>query len=400
MAFAKYIVPALMATGTVLAASSDNCGSSGSATNITVQADADALSSCSTVQGDINILPAATGITFNGIEKITGSLMSIGATNLSSIQAPDLASIGDDFKLSSIILLTTLNFPKLTSVGTITWEALPNLQELTFNAGINQANGVSITNTGLTTLSGIELDSVGNFDLTANDALSTVNVNNIKNITGTMIISNNNPKLTIEFPNLVSAQNMTFRNTSTISVPSLANLTGGFGLYGTFVSNFSAPNLTSCADLDFDANSDLTFISIPQLMTLTGGLSVSNNSKLQTISFPKLSKVQGAIDLTGDYTNVSLPALTEVKGGFNAESTGNFSCDAFDSLRDNQVIGGTYACNTTSDPTTMDGGSGSSSSSSSSSSASATSKGAAVSNVVVPSMGLTAVLGALLSLLM
>jgi hypothetical protein len=138
--------------------------------------------------------------------------------------------------------------------------------------------------------------------LTANTALTSINVNDIKNITGTLIISANNNKLNIEFPNLVSAQNLTFRNTSSISVPSLANLTGELGLFGNYISNFSAPNLTTCADLDIDDNADLTDINLPLLSTLTGGLAISNNDKLDIISFPKLSKVQGAIDLTGDYT--------------------------------------------------------------------------------------------------
>lgn len=399
MAFTKYIVPALMASGVAFAASSDSCGKSGSATNITVQADADALSGCTTVEGDIVILPAAANsITFNGIQQIAGSLTADGATNLTAINAPDLASIGDVFSLSSIILLTSLNFPELTSVGSIDWKALPNLQALTFTQGVTKAGSVSITNTGLTDLSGIELSTVGDFQLTANTALATINVNNIKNITGTLIISANKNSLNVEFPNLVSAQNLTFRNTSSISVPSLANLTGELGLFGNYFSNFSAPNLTTCADLDFDNNAALTQISLPQLTSLTGGLAISNNDKLMTISFPKLAKVQGAIDLTGDYTNVSLPALTEVKGGFNAESTGNFSCSAFDSLRSNSVIQGTYNCTQTSDPTTLSGSSGSSSSSSSSSSS--TSSGAAVANIAVPSMGVTALVGALLSLLM
>lgn len=218
------------------------------------------------------------------------------------IAAPDLTSIGNEFSLSSIILLTTLNFPELTSVGSINFQALPNLQALTFTKGVNKAGSVSITNTGLTSLAGIELTSVGDFDLTANTALSSINVNDIKNITGTLIISANKNSLSIEFPNLVSAQNLTFRNTSSISVPSLANLTGELGLFGNYISNFSAPNLTTCADLDFDGNADLTEINLPLLSSLTGGLAISNNDKLDTISFPKLSKVQGAIDLTGDYT--------------------------------------------------------------------------------------------------
>lgn len=390
MAFTKYIVPALMASGVAFASSS--CGS----TNITSQSDADALSSCTTISGDITIIPGITnGLTFSGIESIDGSLIADGVTNLTELSFPDLNNITDEFALTSIILLTTLSFPELTSVGSIQWQALPNLQSLSFTAGVTSAGSVNIQNTGLTSLSGIELDTVGDFDLTANTALTSVNVNNIKNITGTLIISANNNKLEIEFPNLVTASNMTFRNTSTISVPSLANLTGELGLFGNYISNFSAPNLTTCTDLDIEDNSDLSSISLPLLKTVNGGLTISNNDDLYTIDFPVLTTVTGAVDLTGDYTNVTMPDLTEVKGGFNAESTGNFSCDAFDDLKSS--VGGSYTCKTTANPTNLDGSSGSSSTSTSS--ASASSSGIAAGNVA-PSMGLTAVIGALLSLLM
>jgi hypothetical protein len=68
-----------------------------------------------------------------------------------------------------------------------------------------------------------------------------------------------------------------------------------------------------------------------------------------------------------------------------------------------EAIHGSFNCTSTSNPTTIDGSSGSNetgSSTSSSSSASATSSGAAMAGFVAPSMGLTAVLGGLLSLLM
>ena len=42
--------------------------------------------------------------------------------------------------------------------------------------------------------------------------------------------------------------------------------------------------------------------------------------------------------------SVELPALTEVYGGFNLQSSGNFSCSAFDKDHSNGVIRGTYTC--------------------------------------------------------
>ncbi|KAH8693142.1 GPI-anchored cell wall organization protein Ecm33 [Talaromyces proteolyticus] len=401
MALNKYLVSALMATGMAAAASSES-PSRDRATQISSQSDADALQGCQKISGDIAIQSSVqTPLTFSGIQSVSGSFTAAGATNISSISAPSLTSIGDEFSLKQVNQLTSLSFPKLTSVGSITFVTLPNLQLLGFNDGINSAGSVSITDTGLTSLQGIELDSVGNFDLTANTALVEVNVNNIKNISGLLTISSNNNKLVIDFPNLVSAQNMSFMNSSTISVPSLANLTGSLGLFGNYISNFSAPNLTTCDDLSFDSNGELSKINLPKLETLSGGLSISNNGKLDTIDLPALATVLGAIDVTGSFSNLTLPSLKYVKGGFNAQSTNNFSCSNFQSeANGGDIIHGTYNCTSTATPTTIDGSSGSNSTSSGSSSSSATSSGAAVGNIVVPTMGFTAVLGALLSMLM
>lgn len=400
MSASKLFVSALMASGVAMVAADDSC--SGGA-KISAQSDADALGSCSTYTGDITISSQVqTPLTFNGIKKVTGDFTANGAVNITSISAPTISEIGGAFKLVSINALTSLDFPELISVGSIDFEALANIQGLGFTKGVNTAGSVSITNTGLTSLQGIELNSVGQLDLTANDYLTEVNVNNMKNVSGSLTISNNNNKLSIDFPNLVTAKDMTFRNTSSISVPSLANLTGSLGLFGNFVSNFSAPNLTSCVDLDFDSNGHLAKLSLPQLTTLSGGLAISNNGDLASIDLPKLSHVDGAIDLTGSFTNISFPALKYVHGGFNAQSTGNFSCSDIEAEK--EAIHGTFNCTSTSTPTTMDGSSGSNGTSgtgtSTGSSGSATSSGAAVAGFVVPSMGLTAVLGGLLSLLM
>lgn len=99
--------------------------------------------------------------------------------------------------------------------------------------------------------------------------------------------------------------------------------------------------------------------------------------------------------------SVSLSALTEVKGGFNMQSTGNFSCNAFKTLRENNVIRGTYTCKaSTTDPTTSDGSSGTTTSTTSSGTSSATSSdSASVMNVAnLPALGLAAIIGAVFAL--
>lgn len=195
-----------------------------------------------------------------------------------------------------------MNFGSLTSVGSIDWAALPNLQALSFAKGVSQAQKVSITNTGLTNLNGITLDNVGDFDITANTAMDTINVNDLKNVTGLLNIAANAPSLKVTLPNLGGAQNITIRNVSSVSIPSLKELSGQLGLFGNTFKEFSAANLTSTGDLAFDNNGKLSNISMPQLTKVNGGFTISKNDDLEDITgFQKLQTVTGALDFTGEF---------------------------------------------------------------------------------------------------
>ncbi|KAJ6108054.1 hypothetical protein N7523_009377 [Penicillium sp. IBT 18751x] len=385
MSFVKYLLPALAATQLALA--SDSCGD----TTISSQSDADALNSCTTVAGDIKIKSSFSGtLTLNGIQKISGSLTGSNCTALTGIIAPSLVTITDSFTLNEATLVTELSFAELTTVGAINWEALPALQSLTFPSGVTDAGDVVITNTGLTSLNGISLETVGKFQITDNTNLRTININNLKNATDLVNFAGNWNKLEIEFPNLASAYNMTFRNISSVSMPSLEKLKGQLGFWGTEFKSFSAPNLTTTADLTFNDNSALTNISMPVLKTVKGGFVVTRNDKLADIDLPELETVTGAIDFSGTFDTLNMGALQEVDGGFNVQSTnGTFACDTFKKMQSDGVIRGTYNCKaTTPDPTTSNGKSGTSSSTSSSST-SATSSGAA-SALAIPATGVAA----------
>lgn len=391
MGFLKYLVPALAAASHVAYAS----GCDGPVT-IQNQGDADSLQSCTTIKGDFVIAPQTSeGITLNGVGRITGSLKVDGAANLTSFSAPELSEIGDTFLLNGLILLTNLDLPSLTAVGTVTWSALPNLQALSFAQGISKAGSVSITNTGLTSLDGINLQSVGLFDITANTALTQVNVNDITNCSGLLNFAGNSPKLSVELPNLGTGTNITFRNASSVSLPSLKKLSGQLGLFGNNFKEFQAPNLTNTGDLVFDNNPNLASISLPQLTKINGGFQIAGNDQLVVIDgVPNLQTIVGALDFSGAFNNVSLPDLGEVKGGFNMQSSGNFQCSDFDTLRTNSVIQGSYTCkSSTSNPTTMDGSSGTSTGSGS---AASSSKSSASNLANTPIVGLTAMVGAIL----
>ncbi|OJD18215.1 hypothetical protein ACJ73_08735 [Blastomyces percursus] len=326
MAIMKYLLPALAIAG--LAAGQNSCKGPKTIEN---QGDASALSSCKKFEGDLNIAAKVPKgeIRLEGIQEITGSLSAKGAQNLTALFAPQLRSIGDTFLLSGAIELRTIQFDSLTQVGAINFEALPNCQQLAFTKGVSTAKSIRIANTDLANLKGIELKTVGDFEISNNPHMMEADVAQITNITGYASFSANHEDLKISFPNLEGALNMTFRNVSSIEIPSLKKTDGLLGFYSNYFEEIKAPNLTSTGDLVFADNGALKNISLPKLETVRGAFQIANNTNLHAVDgVPKLKTVYGALDFTGNISKVDLPGLDEVRGEFNLQTTEKFDCDA------------------------------------------------------------------------
>lgn len=262
------------------------------------------MASCSTFTGDIVIATqAADTIQLNGIQQITGSLTCDGATNLSTLSADSLSTIGKNFHLTGLTTLQTLNFARLTAVDTILWSALPELQNLTFASKVSRAANVLITNTQLNSLNGIDLQTVDSFNINNNPYLTSIDTQ-LGNITKALTIEANGRRLTASFPNLEWAYNMTFRNCSDVKLPSLTAVNGSMGFYENFFTSLAAPNLTTVGQsLVFDDNAQLTNISLPMLKQISGGYQIANNSALKVIDgFQALQVVAGALDFSGNFT--------------------------------------------------------------------------------------------------
>ena len=208
----------------------------------------------------------------------------------------------------NLTLLSTLSMTELTSVNTIDWSALPALSLLTFPATVSQAESVTISNTFLSSLDGINLMTVQTLDVNNNNRLQTLSTQ-VANITSNLNIDANGQLLAVSLPNLIWAANMTLRNVSSVSIPSLATVNGSLGFYENYFTSVSAPNLTTVGNkgtlqgsLAFVANPSLANISMPLLQSIGGADQIANNSALDAINFPALSFVGGAIDFAGNFT--------------------------------------------------------------------------------------------------
>lgn len=290
------------------------CSNSATLT-ITASADASGLASCTTYSGSVaiptglSITPDGNGhqqLSVDGVQKITGNLTVTDATILSSLTFGQLKSIGG-FELGGLTVLSELSFPQLTAVTALNFTALPALQQLSFGGtGISQAVSILITNTGLSSLQGINnLQEVTSFNVNNNQALQNISLQ-VTSIKGSLDIEANDgyvSGLTTTFPMLETAQNMTFRNCSSVSLPSLANVTQDLGFYGNTMQSFAAPNLTTVGGLIFVDNTDLTNISLPMLTSVNGSYQIANNTMLKIINgFTNLATIGGALDFNGNFT--------------------------------------------------------------------------------------------------
>ncbi|KAI9664545.1 MAG: hypothetical protein M1821_005991 [Bathelium mastoideum] len=395
MSIIRYALPALALAGSALA---QNCAAP--TTTVQNSGDASALGGCPTYSGDIVIATGTTdNLDFGDLGEVKGSFTANNVTQITTITAGSLQTITDTFLLESLTVLTTLNFPKLNSVGTMTWQTLPALQGLNFgDPGLEFGGDVQISDTQLSTLNGINFMSVNTLTISENRYLNDIDLQ-LRHINTSLFLAGNGPSLNVSLPNLENAYNLTFINVTGLSFPALQSTNGSIGIQGSSMQTLSAPNVTYInQSLSFSDNEKLQNVSMPQLIQIGGGFTLARNPEyLNMDGFPDLKTVRGAVDINGNFTNVTLPALSDVEGAFNLQSTADISsdCSTFQAISGQSApIKGKFTC---AGSQTRPGGAGTSPSGTSSSS-SATGAASALDISSGAVYGLTGVLAAMMGL--
>jgi len=365
--FSKLLLPAF-AVLSVAAAQSTACSDPKATFTVNSAADATGLADCETIAGTVLIGSDASGtLDISGPKAISGSLVGYNAPNVNGLSSTSLNSIGL-FNLTVMNGLSTINMPALTSVGTINWATANALTVLTFTSGIQKASNITISDTFLKEFPNLNLTTIAKLDLNNNHRLD-VFTSTIKSISNSLNVASNGQNTSIQFPNLVWANDMVFRNVSSVMFPSLQTVNASLIFDENHFDSVNAPNLTSVGNkltrkgsLAYVGNNNLVNISIPGLTAVGGGIQVANNSALQSISFPKLATVGGAVDLAGNFTTPSLPELDDVVGALNLQSTADIDCSGFNKLSGGVVQGKVNCVSKTDDPESLDpsatGGSG------------------------------------------
>jgi hypothetical protein len=142
---------------------------------------------------------------------------------------------------------------------------------------------------------------VDNVHIANNRPLQDINFQ-LQSISRSLTFESNGDRLTVSFPNLETAQNITFHNIPTISIPSLHNVASLLGFYDNSVSTINAPNLTSIkGTIAIKTNVERPNISMFVLKTITGSLQIQNNS-VSEVSLPALETMSGATNIFGNFT--------------------------------------------------------------------------------------------------
>ncbi|MCJ1388226.1 hypothetical protein MMC18_001071 [Xylographa bjoerkii] len=409
MAFNSYLLPAL-ALVSVAAAATCSIDST-STTTIVNPAGAAALAACTTYSGNVAFQTGAASnqqtVNINGVTDITGSLSYMDDNTVTTFDAGTLQSVGS-LMLGNLTALSTLSMSALASTGDLNFTGLGSLASLDFGTpGLSKANNVLITNTILNSLSGINaLTQVAGFSISNNPYLSTIELD-VTDISGAVDIGANdvtNGGQTVNFPSLQTAGQLTFRNSSSVMLPSLANVSENLGFYDNLFTSLATPNLTFAGGIVFVDNTMLTNITMPMLTTINGTngtYQIANNTLLKSIDgFENLSNVKGGLDFTGNFSSVHLPKLTNVGGAMNVQTSAPFDCSNITSLGNtgNQVVKGAITCEGSEaqpgNPSSAPSGT------STGSSASSTSSGAAAPLNVPSAVGGVSILAGLLQLLL
>ncbi|KAJ4317565.1 cell wall protein Ecm33 [Neodidymelliopsis sp. IMI 364377] len=342
--FLKIALPALAMAGSAYA----DCSVSAT-TTIQNAGDATALASCKTFSGSIAIATGTTDdIALTGVQHLSGNLIATNNTNMKRLSADSLESLDGEMRLDGLTRLYAVDFPKLKTIDSIKWNALPNLQNIGFTSEVTEASKIDIQNTALRSLEGINIEEVETVFIANNGYINEISMQ-LGNVSDSLTFADNNEKLAVTLPNLIWATNLTFRFIGSLEMPSLETLNGSLGLYNNGFESFSAPNLTSIGEaLAIVANEKLSNITFPLLTKITDNLQIANNTNLSSIDgFPKLTSIGGAFDISGNMSTVETPELDSVKGAFNLQSTGNVTdaCTNFyQPLKDKKLIQGKFYC--------------------------------------------------------
>lgn len=283
--------------------------------------------------GDLNL---------DGFEHIEQLSVEDGSSQLTSIGANSLES-AQDMYFANATILSSMSFPKLSSVDELVLLHLPALSDLSFTTGV-KPNTIIIGNTFLSSLDGLSPDGkLDQVNVRYNPYLQDMTLTATS--AGPVTIYANGDNAHISFPNLDNAESIEIGNASAIDLPFLTSITWGrLVVYNGQLKTLNLPSLQHVED-------GLYLYGLPNLSTLSLPALVSVNSTFQMVTtglhnltLNALERVAGSLWLEGRFETVSLPALKHVGGALQITDSAlqNLSLDTLERVSSSLLLEGPF----------------------------------------------------------
>lgn len=237
------------------------------------------------------------------MKTINGGLVASAVPNLSTLSSDSITNITGSLSLSDLPDLATFNFTQLASVGSLEiYNLTSSAESLSFFQTLQEANSISIQQTGLSGLEGFDIQQVDTVNIEYNPNLTSIDLE-FTNVT-VLTIAANHADAEVSLPNLEWVHNIRLANCSAVTMPALTRVNYALQLEGNSFSEFgNATNVHTIGDeLWINDNSNLRNITLPELQSVGGHMVIQGNPQLSLVNeFSRLETVGGYVQMDGGF---------------------------------------------------------------------------------------------------
>lgn len=235
-----------------------DCAPGSGAFEILTLQDVENINQCKTFTGNITLANEWTesdSISFDGLEKVAGSLRIDFQNTIRSISAPSLREV-DLLRLQSLYNLTSANFPALNNFTELDFNFIPNLVELRIPSETVASEIRKITINGASNITDLDwmiYPNIKSLSIMSCPRLSTIRI----------------PKNTV----VDLKQSYEFRyldSLNTFDVSELVSVSGTFDVSDTALTSLNFSKLRNISGVVTIERSNITEITLPTPANITG----------------------------------------------------------------------------------------------------------------------------------
>ncbi|CAG8635054.1 8999_t:CDS:2 [Dentiscutata erythropus] len=315
---------------------------------VRAMSDMEPIKSCKSFAGTILIssLPISD-LVIPDIQSFEGTIDINSNENIRRISMPNLVS-ATRISISNQTMLSTLEFPSIQKIDTLTIKKLPSLTDLSFPTMLNETKNLEISETGARGILVLRVKKMSTLRVENNKLLEFLQAPNMKSVDTIYLTENGKGKFDFTAPYLNNVNDLTVKSVGSLSLPSLSTVSNNLVASENSFSSFTLQNLRSVTGgMTIDSNQNLKSTNFQELQTIGSSLVISNNPSLEKVNgFPKLERIGGSADITGSFSELEVSKLNEIKGGINVQTKSErFRCEEVDKFKNEGVVkGDTTVC--------------------------------------------------------